>query len=263
MSAAIPPSMLRARWRVFRFTASLVWETSKLAFLVRFRRPEERRLYRARRQQRACAKFCRILGLKIHTRGRMPEGGAMLVVANHLGLADVWVVASVMPVAFAAKAEMGGWPVMGWICRTVGVVFVERERRMATSKFVDDIRRAMRAGVRVLVFPEGTTGNGRSVRSFKTGGFAAVAEMNDGFVLPVYHNAVKMNGRPTTLEDREKLGWFGDAPMLDSALVWMGQKSIEVEVRIGEPIPTLGADRKELARLSQEAVEALAGDLVE
>jgi 1-acyl-sn-glycerol-3-phosphate acyltransferase len=187
----------------------------------------------------------------------------MIVVANHHGLLDPWILASVLPVAFAAKAEMGTWPVMGWICRTVGIIFVERSRRMATSRFVEQLRETLRAGVRVLVFPEGTTGDGLTIREFKTAGFAAVAGMKDGAVLPVYHNAVRMGGVPASASERVRIGWQPEQPMADSAFQWLTMPSIEVEVRIGAPISTAGRDRKELARLSRAAVEQLAGGLVE
>ena len=256
-------SSVRAYWRALRFWWAVVWETAKLAFLVRFQPAGARAIYRARRQQQACRKFCRILGIRVRVVGSEPEEGAVVVVANHLGLADPWILASVLPVAFAAKAEMASWPVMGWVCRTVGIVFVQRDRRMAASQFVDDIRRAMRAGVRVLVFPEGTTGDGRSIREFKTAGFAAVADMEDGVVLPVYHNAVRINGEDASAEARAVMGWPAGTPMLESAFGWLRLKSIEVEVRLGEGIPCAGRDRKQLAALSAESVRRLAGDLVE
>lgn len=245
-----------------RFACSLVWETAKLAVLVQFQPEEAKALYRAERQKKACGRFCRILGITVRQVGEQPSAGAMVVVANHLGLLDPWVLAAVLPVAFAAKAEMGSWPVMGWVCRTVGIIFVERDRRMAAGRFVEHVRSAMRAGVRVLVFPEGTTGDGRSVRAFKTAGFAAVAGMEDGAALPVYHNAVRINGVETTAEDRARIGWHPGQPMLDSAFQWLSMKSIEMEVRIGEPIATVGRDRKELAAASRDGVERLAGELV-
>jgi lyso-ornithine lipid O-acyltransferase len=251
------------RLRAVRFAFSLIWETAKLAFLVQFKPEEDRRLFRAHRQRKSSRRFCRILKANIIVVGDEPESGAMVVMTNHLGLMDPWVLAAALPVAFAAKVEMASWPVMGWVSRTVGVVFVERDRRLATSKFVEELQVALRAGVRALVFPEGTTGDGRTIREFKTGGFAAVAGMEDGAVLPVYHNAVRINGEPTTIETRQLLGWMPDVPLMESARGWLSLDSIDIEVRIGEPIPTVGRDRKELARLSQAAVQALAGDLVE
>ncbi|MFT5516011.1 MAG: 1-acyl-sn-glycerol-3-phosphate acyltransferase [Rhodothermales bacterium] len=251
------------RFRAARFSLSLVWETMKLAFLVQFKPEKDRRLFRAHRQRKSCKRFCRILKANIIVVGDEPKSGAMIVMTNHLGLMDPWVLGAALPVAFAAKVEMAKWPVMGWVTRTVGVIFVERDRRLATSRFVEELRDVLRAGVRGLVFPEGTVGDGRTIRDFKTGGFAAVAGMEDGAVLPVYHNAVRMNGKPTTLETRELLGWPVDMPMLESARRWLSLDSMDIEVRIGEPIPTAGRDRKELAKMSRAAVRALAGDLVE
>ncbi|MBO6781062.1 MAG: 1-acyl-sn-glycerol-3-phosphate acyltransferase [Rhodothermales bacterium] len=231
--------------------------------MVHFKPESDRARYRAWRQERACRKFCRILGIELVSVGGARPSGSTVVVANHLGLADPWILAAVLPVAFAAKAEMAGWPVMGWICRTVGIIFVERDRRLAAARFVEELREAGKSGVSVLVFPEGTTGDGRTIRTFKTAGFAAVAGLEDGSVLPVYHNAVRINGAPTTIDDREIMGWTPEQPMMESVFGWLRQKSITVEVRIGEPIACAGMDRKELAALAEQAVRELAGDLVE
>jgi lyso-ornithine lipid O-acyltransferase len=248
--------------RSLRLFFALVWTAWKLAMTVRLRPESERSLYRAHRQRLACRQFCRILGVRVTQVGQQPEAGAMIVVANHHGILDPWILASVLPVAFAAKAEMASWPVMGWVCRTVGIVFVERDRRMATTRFVEELQAKLRTGVRVLVFPEGTTGDGRTIRQFKTAGFASVAGMEDGAVLPVYHVPVRLDGQPSTPDTRQQIGWIENQPMAESAYGFLDRDSIEVEVRIGAPIATAGRDRKELARLSREAMQALAGEMI-
>ncbi len=253
---------IRRLQRAVRLFFALIWTTLKLAVSVRWKPEAEKPLYRAHRQRLACQQYCRILGVRVETVGELPEAGAMIVVSNHLGIMDPWILASVLPVAFAAKAEMGDWPVMGWVCRTIGIIFVHRDRRMATTRFVEELQETIRTGVRVLVFPEGTTGDGRTIRPFKTAGFASVAGMEDGAVLPVYHVAVKIDGTATTPESHQGIGWIVGQSMADSAFGFLDRKRIDVEVRIGSPISTAGRDRKELARLSRLAVEELAGDSV-
>ncbi|WP_457652812.1 lysophospholipid acyltransferase family protein [Rhodocaloribacter sp.] len=250
---------MRQTWRLVRFAASILARTSWLWLTVRFVPAAERSAYRARLQRRACVVFCRILGVRVTRSGALPEAGAVLAVSNHLGLFDPWVLASQMPLAFVAKAEMNDWPVAGWICRTVGVIFVARERRMQANTFVEQVQKRLREGVRVLVFPEGTTSNGETVMPFKTGAFEAVAGMEDGAVLPLYLNVRAVEERPAKGRLREAVTWADSSEtMLQNFWKLLGLRSVHVEVRVGAPIATAGRDRKTLARLSHAAVLALA-----
>ncbi len=250
---------MRQTWRLARFTASILTRTSWLWLTVRFVPEAERSAYRARLQRQACAVFCRILGVRVTRSGALPEARAVLAVSNHLGLLDPWVLASQMSLAFVAKAEMNDWPVVGWICRTVGIIFVARERRMQANTFVEQVQRRLREGVRVLVFPEGTTSNGETVMPFKTGAFEAVAGMEDGAVLPLYLNVREVEGRPATGRLREKITWADPSQtMLQNFWSVLGLRSVRLEVCVGTPISTAGRDRKTLARLSHAAVLALA-----
>ncbi|GIV57319.1 MAG: hypothetical protein KatS3mg042_0232 [Rhodothermaceae bacterium] len=251
---------MRRLWRLIRFSVSILSRTAWLWLTVRFVPGDRRSAYRAQLQQRACAVFCRILGVKVTRTGTLPETNAVLAVSNHLGLLDPWVLASQLPVAFVAKAEMAHWPVFGWIARTVGIIFVERERRLATKAFVDQVQQRLREGVRVLVFPEGTTSPGLTVLPFKTGSFEAVAGMPDASVLPLYLHVSALEGQPATPAMRAAVAWADpDESMLQNAWRLLGLRSVHMEVRVGPPIATAGQDRKTLARQAHAAVCALAG----
>ncbi len=249
---------LRRGWRVVRFMGSILAHTSFLWLTVRLVPPQARAAYRARRQQIACGIFCRILGIRVSVHGTLPEAGAVLAVSNHLGLFDPWVLASRIPLAFVAKAEMRRWPVAGWICRTVGIIFVERERRMQAGTFVEQVQRRLRDGVRVLVFPEGTTSKGTTVMPFKTGGFEAVAGMEDAYVLPLCLNPLEIDGHPAVGALREWITWADpDQSMGENLRVLLGLRGVHMQVRVGTPIATDRRDRKELARLAHAAVREL------
>lgn len=254
-------SVLRRGGRMARFVVATLVYTLHLWATVRFVPAVQRPAYRAYRQMRGCQHFCRILKLRVTTRGTLPEGGAVLAVSNHLGVLDPWVLASRLPVAFAAKAEMARWPVAGWVCRTVGILFVDRARRMQTTTFVEQVQARMHEGVRVLVFPEGTTSTGPGVLPFKTGAFEAVAGMPDGLVLPLYLHPISVNGQPVTEALRPLVTWATSTQtMLQNYWQVFGLDEIEMEVHIGTPVPTAAHDRKALARLAQSAIEALIPD---
>lgn len=242
---------------MIRFFHTMIFQAIRLRWAERRVELEELPLFKANWQRKATAKLCRLLGVEVHVVGEIPAKGAMLAVSNHLGLLDPFLLSSQMPVAFAAKAEIGNWPVIGWVCKLVGVIFVKRERRMQTGKFVEQVQHRIREGIRVLVFPEGTTSDGTEILPFKTGAFAAVANMDGGAILPFYMRGVTTDGQPASGDYLAGFTWTKGKPLLLHAWDILSLKKIIFEIHVGEPIDTTNRDRKELARLSYDAVAAL------
>lgn len=244
--------MLRRVWRVGRLVWALASRTAYLSVAARLRPPSERAAYRAYRQQVGCALICRILHVRVTLKGKPIPNQPMLFVCNHLGILDPFILASQTPVSFAAKAEIQSWPFLGWVCREMGLLFVERERPTKTSAFVQQVEDKLAHGVSVVVYPEGTTSRGDIVRPFKTGAFEAVAGDEEGAVLPFYLQIRAVNGDPA---QREEAIWADDTQTFaEHGWHLCGLQSIDVELVVGEPIPTAGRDRKELAKRTHAAV---------
>ena len=78
------------------------------------------------------------------------------------------------PVGAIASAEIGKVPILGAVSRAFGVLFIDRRRRLNQG---DEIaKRAKREWPLVevppfLVFPEGTTTNGKTLLTYKAGAF--------------------------------------------------------------------------------------------
>ncbi|RMH67546.1 MAG: 1-acyl-sn-glycerol-3-phosphate acyltransferase [Bacteroidetes bacterium] len=253
-------SMLRRVSRLIRmFFVTLVY-TARQAWRLR-RMPEaERARYQALRQTNGCRKLCRILNVHVTCTGTVPRDEAMLIVCNHIGMLDPFALATQMPVAFVAKAEMASWPFAGWVCRVMGILFVDRNRRTRTNDFVARVRRRMADGVHVLVFPEGTTNGEPELLPFKTGAFEAVAGLDEAHVLPCYLHVVAVNGRPA--DDpavRNHVVWAGGSQSFgEHAWHLLGLERVDLEVRVGTPVPVAGRSRKELAQDLHARVTALA-----
>ncbi len=177
--------------------------------------------------------------------------------ANHFSALDPIVLATCWPVAFVGKAELARWPLIGWLCRTYGVLFVERARRKRSVAFVRQVQERLEAGVPVMVFPEGTTGASDAVQPFKTGAFEAVARLNASWVLPVSLCLQQVDGRPATPAVRRWYAWTEGLSFLRHLMRWLGTAHVQLQVRIGTPIPAAGRHRKELAREAFEQVRTL------
>jgi len=211
----------------------------------------------ASRQRIASKALTKGLRITSEIRGQFPKDLATLIVPNHIGTLDPWVLAANFDVAFVAKSEMGEWPVIRTVCKAVAIIFAHRKNVMKTADTLNEIQDRMRSGVSVLIFPEGTTSDGVGLLPFKTTGFQAVAGMEDGFVLPVYHHVRSVNGVPVDINSRTAVTWHSGQGMLPNILGVLALGPLHYVIRIGDAIPASGKNRKELAQETQEAVRQL------
>ena len=190
----------------------------------------------------------------------MPRDEPMLCVCNHMGMLDPFVLASQWPMAFAAKAEIREWPLLGAVAETYGVFFVQRGRPSQAGDFVRRVREKLDAGVHVMVFPEGRTNASNTLLPFKTGAFEAVAGQCDMRVLPVHLRPLSVDGQEAVGVHREQVVWAdSDLSFIENLWRLLDVASIHFEVRVGEPFSVDGRDRKELAQAAYGRVAELAG----
>ena len=244
-------------WRAIRFFFVMVGYCMHMVVAGRALEARARAAFIARRQRKGCISLTRGLRITSEVKGTIPEGMPSLIVCNHIGTLDPWILACNFDVAFVAKAEMASWPVISFVTKAVGIIFAHRQNVMKTTGTVNEIQERMRAGVSVLIFPEGTTSDGRQLLRFKTGGFQAVAGMEDGYVIPMYFHVRRINGETVDPESRVTVTWSSPQGMWANLWHMLGFKTLHYVIRVGSPIPASGKDRKELARTSQAAMQAL------
>ncbi|MBU6267660.1 MAG: 1-acyl-sn-glycerol-3-phosphate acyltransferase, partial [Sphingomonadales bacterium] len=118
---------------------------------------------------------CLIAGfrLDIHVHGTPPREGGVLHVANHVSWADIVVLAQVLGNGFVAKSDVAAWPLIGPAARNFGCVFIARDRRDTVAGQASEIAARFAAGESLVLFAEGTTGDGGTVLPFKSSLFAA------------------------------------------------------------------------------------------
>jgi len=115
-----------------------------------------------------------IVGVRLESRGLPPAPGdataeapsGALLLINHTSWLDVFSIAAMVPARFVAKAEIGRWPVFGWLAIVVGTLFVERGRRHAVVRTNQAVSERLRSGQLIGIFPEGTTTDGSRLLPF-------------------------------------------------------------------------------------------------
>jgi len=108
----------------------------------------------------------RVLRLEIESTGPCPRDG--LLVSNHLSYLDILVLSTLTPAVFVSKSEVRTWPVFGWFARMAGTIFLERTQRADVARISEEIGAVLANGHLVVLFPEGTSSNGRQVLPFRS-----------------------------------------------------------------------------------------------
>ncbi len=121
---------------------------------------------RTRLLQRNARRVLRVFATSVEDSGPRPKTG--LLVCNHLSYLDILALGSLMPAVFVSKYEVRRWPVLGWFSRMSGTIFVRREQRSDVARITQEIQAVMRGGHLVVLFPEGTSSDGRQVLPFKS-----------------------------------------------------------------------------------------------
>jgi 1-acyl-sn-glycerol-3-phosphate acyltransferase len=127
-----------------------------------------------------------LFGIEQHWASARPNLGlgARLVVANHRSPVDIILMLQHFGGSVLGRHDLERWPIMGPAAREGGTIFVDREDARSGVKAIREIRRRLRAGQTVIVFPEGTTHAGDEVQPFQGGAFAAVSGLQ-AEVVPV------------------------------------------------------------------------------
>jgi 1-acyl-sn-glycerol-3-phosphate acyltransferase len=206
------------------------------------------------------------LGFRVRTVGALSAQRPLLIAANHVSWTDIGVLGSLADLSFIAKSEMEGWPLMGWLSTLQRTVFVERERRHRSGEQASEIALRLKAGDAMVLFPEGTTGDGNLLLPFKSTLFGAATMAighggaNEVTIQPVAIAYARRHGMPLGRSARMALSWIGDQDLAPHVANLLRQGAVDVEVRFGEPVVfSAKSNRKQAARL----VEARVRDMVQ
>lgn len=200
---------------------------------------------------------CRILGIRVERRGRQSRKRPTLYASNHVSYLDITVLGSLIKGSFIAKAEVRDWPLFGWLAWLQRTVFVER-RSSKTAAQRDTILQRLEDGDNLVLFAEGTSGDGNRVLPFKSALFSAAAARPHDQALtiqPVTIAYTKLDGLPLGRYLRPFYAWYGDMEMAPHLWQLAGLGRLTVVVNFHPPV-TLEqfGSRKRLAQHCEQAV---------
>ncbi len=206
----------------------------------------------------------RALGMRVHVAGKLASQRPLLIAANHVSWTDIPVLGAIADVRFIAKADMQGWPLVGFLSSLQRTVYIDRERRRKSGDQAGEIAVRLVNGEAMVLFAEGTTGDGNLMLPFKSTLFgAATMAIADGAacevaIQPVAIVYTRLHGMPLGRRFRALASWIGDQDLAPHARNLLATGAMDVEVRFGEPVVfTAGDNRKQAARLVEERVREM------
>ncbi|MCS7100215.1 MAG: 1-acyl-sn-glycerol-3-phosphate acyltransferase, partial [Burkholderiaceae bacterium] len=187
-----------------------------------------------------------------------PGTKGRLLLANHVSWIDVFAILSTLPCRFVAKAEIGRWPLLGWLVTLVGTLYIERGRRHAVAAINQRVRERLAAGEAVAVFPEGTTTDGSTLLPFHANLLAPALELG----CEVWPLALRYTdgGRPT-----RAAAFVGEMALPTSLWNILTARELQIEVALLAPIATNpgGHTRHEVAARARARIAEYLGLAVE
>ena len=249
-----PGDWLRILWRG-GVLGGLVYACLTMLLVVRLvERPlfGMARPWSPRITQFVCRSAFPILGIGYSVRGQpMQQHGA--IVSNHSSWLDIFSLNAAQRVYFVSKDEVEHWAAIGWLARATGTVFIARRGTEAKAQQAVFEER-LRAGHRLLFFPEGTSTDAMRVLPFKSTLFAAFYSHGLDHIMHIQPVTVVYHAPDG--QDPRYYGWWGDMEFfghLVRVLATRRQGRVEVIFHPEVPVDAF-ADRKELAAYCERVI---------
>jgi 1-acyl-sn-glycerol-3-phosphate acyltransferase len=174
--------------------------------------------------------------------------GCGLTVSNHLTYLDILVYGAVRPFLFVAKSEVRRWPLLGTLASLGGTIFVDRSRGLQVAQASRQMEQGLRDGLAVLLFPEGTSSDGRSVLPFRP---------------PLFEPAIRAGASVTAAAIRyhaedaveSEVSYWGEMVFFPHLFHTLCVRGLAAGIRFGAP--SQFGDRKIAAREAWRQVQGL------
>lgn len=211
--------------------------------------------------------LCVMVGVRIHRHGKLTQNRPLLCICNHISVFELMSMPVGYGCSFVGKIDIASYPLVGWIAKKFGVVFVDRRPSHAAQALTDMTNQLRGADYPVVIFPEGTTTNGAYVREFKSAMFNLVENVPDLTIQPMvityrthrnkcvndnvlandyaYFDNAKQTAGPKCEIERSAFGQIFHVAKLGG---------MTVHITVMEPVSVAGMDRKDIAKKLHEIV---------
>jgi len=200
---------------------------------------------------------CRVLGMDLDVHGAISAVHPTLFVCNHVSYLDIEALGSIIEGSFVAKREVSRWPLFGWLAKLQRTVFVERRAAGVTNER-DGLAERLAAGDSLILFAEGTSGDGNRLRPFKSALFSVAEQTVNGrplTVQPVSVAYTRLDGMPIGRQWRPFFAWYGAMDLAPHLWYVLGIGRMTVTL-VFHPTTTLAdaGTRKALALSCQQVI---------
>lgn len=171
--------------------------------------------------------ICAVLRIRVRVIGKPQTDSQTLFVSNHLSYLDIPAIGSVLKGSFVAKKDVESWPLFGFLSKLQQTAFISRSREDATKE-KNALETMLREGKSLILFPEGTSTDGRSVLPFKSSLFAIALreEAQDLSIQPFTVSMLAVDRSPPQTQDqRDIYAWHIDMDTPLPAHLWRFAKS--------------------------------------
>jgi 1-acyl-sn-glycerol-3-phosphate acyltransferase len=193
---------------------------------------------------------CWILGANVVVKNEVPEP-PFLLVSNHLSYIDIFVLFSKLRCLFVAKSDVKTWPFIGFIIRTCGILFIDRQRKRDVTRVNKLISRNINANQGIILFPEGTTSPGYEILPFRT----SLLEYPASQQFPVSTVSISYKTNAQQEVAYHSVCWWDDTPFFVHFFNLLKLKSFTAVLNFG-PDKILDDDRKLLAERLKADIES-------
>lgn len=164
-----------------------------------------------------------LLGIRTIVYGQKPTVQG-LIVANHRSYFDPIAIINHVHAFPVGKKEVASWPLIGYICKISGVLFVDRKDPKSRQETAEKIREALGKGYSIINFPEGTTDDLPTTVDFNYGSFVMATKIKAAVI-------------PIAIDYKEKTDAFiGDDTFIPHFLKCFGKRTTEIKMTFFPPI---------------------------
>ena len=195
----------------------------------------------------------KILGIRLSLQGKPSSHKPLILTGNHCSYLDIIILGSVLPSCFVAKSEIKSWFFFGFLAKLQNSIFIDR-RSLRTLDSLKKVSDSLSGKIATIIFPEGTTNNGKNVLKFKPSLFK-IFEDNPTLGLQNFSLCyTHINNMPLDNRLRPTIAWYGGMNMIAHLRRFLSFSSVNASLVFHPMTISKGKNRKALSEISRKQV---------